>query len=66
MLLSIEPNFFILYSKYTKQYIDLQIFNLLLPCNVLILFNKLVSKTRWVVERTFGSIKRWSGSEKAR
>ncbi|XOD68193.1 MAG: transposase [Flavobacteriales bacterium Tduv] len=30
------------------------------------LFNKLVSKTLWVVERTFGSIKRWFGSGKAR
>ncbi|XOD68245.1 MAG: transposase [Flavobacteriales bacterium Tduv] len=28
------------------------------------LFNKLVSKTRWVVERTFGNIKRWFGSGK--
>lgn len=25
-------------------------------------FNRLVSKTRWVVERTFGSLKRWFGS----
>ncbi|XOD67212.1 MAG: transposase [Flavobacteriales bacterium Tduv] len=25
---------------------------------IAILFNKLVGKTRWVVERTFGSIKR--------
>ncbi|XOD67021.1 MAG: transposase [Flavobacteriales bacterium Tduv] len=25
-----------------------------------------MSKTRWVVERTFGSIKRWFGSVKAR
>ena len=24
-------------------------------------FNKLISKTRWVVERTFGSIKKWFG-----
>ncbi|WGU69193.1 transposase [Capnocytophaga canimorsus] len=24
-------------------------------------FNKLISKTRWVVERTFGSQKRWFG-----
>ena len=24
-------------------------------------YNKLISKTRWVVERTFGSIKRWFG-----
>ncbi|XOD67369.1 MAG: transposase [Flavobacteriales bacterium Tduv] len=31
-----------------------------------VLFNKLVSKTRWVVERTFGSIKRWFGSGKVR
>ncbi|XOD68213.1 MAG: transposase [Flavobacteriales bacterium Tduv] len=30
------------------------------------LFNKLVNKTRWVVERTFGSIKRWFGSGKTR
>ncbi|XOD68281.1 MAG: transposase [Flavobacteriales bacterium Tduv] len=30
------------------------------------LFNKLVSKTRWVVELTFGSIKCWFGSGKAR
>ncbi|XOD68270.1 MAG: transposase [Flavobacteriales bacterium Tduv] len=28
---------------------------------VAILFNKLVSKTRWVVERTFSSIKCWFG-----
>ncbi|XOD67136.1 MAG: transposase [Flavobacteriales bacterium Tduv] len=33
---------------------------------IAILFNKLVSKTRWVVERTFCSIKRWPGSGKAR
>lgn len=25
-------------------------------------FNRIVSKTRWVVERTFGSLKRWFGS----
>ncbi|MXV38001.1 transposase [Flavobacteriaceae bacterium Ap0902] len=25
-------------------------------------YNKLISKTRWVVERTFGSMKRWFGS----
>ena len=25
-------------------------------------YNKIVSKTRWVVERTFGSLKRWFGS----
>jgi IS5 family transposase len=30
------------------------------------LFNKLISKTRWVVERTFGSIKKWFGGGKAR
>ena len=30
------------------------------------LFNKLISKTRWVVERTFGSIKKWFGGHKAR
>ncbi|XOD67986.1 MAG: transposase [Flavobacteriales bacterium Tduv] len=28
---------------------------------IAILFNKLASKTRWVVERIFGSIKRWFG-----
>ncbi|XOD67646.1 MAG: transposase [Flavobacteriales bacterium Tduv] len=28
---------------------------------IAILFNKLVSKYRWVVERIFGSIKRWFG-----
>ncbi|XOD67112.1 MAG: transposase [Flavobacteriales bacterium Tduv] len=33
---------------------------------MLTLVNKLVSKTRWVVERTFGSIKRWFGSGKTR
>ncbi|XOD68196.1 MAG: transposase [Flavobacteriales bacterium Tduv] len=33
---------------------------------IAILFTKLVSKTRWVVERTFGSIKRWFGSGKDR
>ncbi|XOD68201.1 MAG: transposase [Flavobacteriales bacterium Tduv] len=31
-----------------------------------ILFNKLVSKTKWVIERTIGSIKRWFGTGKAR
>ena len=31
-----------------------------------VVFNKLVSKTRWVVERTFGSIKKWFGGGKAR
>ncbi|XOD67178.1 MAG: transposase [Flavobacteriales bacterium Tduv] len=31
-----------------------------------ILFNKLVSKPRWVVERTFSCIKRWFGSGKVR
>lgn len=30
------------------------------------LFNKLISKTRWVVERTFGSIKKWFAGHKAR
>ena len=25
-------------------------------------YNKAISKTRWVVERTFGSLKRWFGS----
>ena len=29
-------------------------------------FNKLISKTRWVVERTFGSIKKWFGGGIAR
>ncbi|XOD67704.1 MAG: hypothetical protein ACMUEL_07225 [Flavobacteriales bacterium Tduv] len=29
-----------------------------------ILFTKLVSKTRWVVERTFGRINRWFGSKR--
>lgn len=29
-------------------------------------FNKLISKTRWVVERTFGSIKKWFGGGVAR
>lgn len=29
-------------------------------------FNKLISKTRWVVERTFGGMKRWFGSGTAR
>lgn len=29
-------------------------------------FNLLISKTRWVVERTFGSIKRWFSGGKAR
>ena len=29
-------------------------------------FNKLISKTRWVVERTFGSIKKWFGGGTAR
>lgn len=29
-------------------------------------FNKLISKTRWVVERTFGSIKKWFGGGAAR
>ncbi|XOD68199.1 MAG: transposase [Flavobacteriales bacterium Tduv] len=33
---------------------------------IAILFNKLVSKTRWVVKRTFGSIKRRFGSVKVR
>ncbi|XOD67889.1 MAG: hypothetical protein ACMUEL_08355 [Flavobacteriales bacterium Tduv] len=31
-----------------------------------VLFNKLVSKTRWIVKCTFGSIMRWFGSGKAR
>ena len=30
------------------------------------LFNKLISKTRWVVERTFGSIKKCFGGDKTR
>lgn len=30
------------------------------------LVNKLISKTRWVVERTFGSIKRWFGAASTR
>jgi IS5 family transposase len=30
------------------------------------LFNNLISKTRWVVERAFGSIKKWFGGGKAR
>ncbi|XOD67835.1 MAG: hypothetical protein ACMUEL_08040 [Flavobacteriales bacterium Tduv] len=30
-----------------------------------ILFNKLVSNPRWVVEHTFGSMKHWFGSGKA-
>ncbi|XOD67634.1 MAG: transposase [Flavobacteriales bacterium Tduv] len=30
-----------------------------------ILFNKLMSKPRWIVERTFGFIKPWFGSGKA-
>lgn len=30
------------------------------------LFNKLISQTRWVVERTFGSIKKWFGGDQAR
>ncbi len=30
------------------------------------LFNKLISKTPWVVERTFGSIKKWFVGDKAR
>jgi len=25
-------------------------------------YNKAISKTRWIVERTFGSLKRWFGS----
>ena len=29
-------------------------------------YNKAISKTRWVVERTFGSLKRWFGSGKTR
>lgn len=29
-------------------------------------FNKLISKTRWVVERTFGSMKKWFGTGVAR
>jgi len=29
-------------------------------------FNKLISKKRWVIERTFGSIKKWFKSERAR
>ena len=29
-------------------------------------FNKLISKSRWVVERTFGSIKKWFGGNTAR
>ena len=29
-------------------------------------FDKLIYKTRWVVERTFGSIKEWFGGDKAR
>lgn len=29
-------------------------------------YNKMISKTRWVVERTFGSMKRWFGSGKTR
>jgi transposase, IS5 family len=29
-------------------------------------FNKLISKQRWVVERTFGSIQRWFGETQAR
>lgn len=29
-------------------------------------FNKLISKKRWVVERTFGSIKKWFGGQTAR
>lgn len=33
---------------------------------ICILFNKLISKKRWVVERTFGSMKRWFASGKAR
>jgi transposase, IS5 family len=31
-----------------------------------ILFNKLISKQRWVVERTFGGMSRWFGTGKAR
>jgi len=31
-----------------------------------ILFNKLISKQRWVVERTFGGMSRWFGAGKAR
>ena len=30
------------------------------------LFNKLISKKRWVVERTFGGMKRWFGTGRAR
>ena len=30
------------------------------------LFNKLISKTRWVMERTFGSITKWFGGDQAR
>lgn len=30
------------------------------------IFNKLISKTRWVVESTFGNIKKWFASHKAR
>ncbi|XOD67469.1 MAG: transposase [Flavobacteriales bacterium Tduv] len=33
---------------------------------IAILFKKLVSKNRWVVEHTFGSIKRWFVSRKDR
>ncbi|XOD66662.1 MAG: hypothetical protein ACMUEL_01035 [Flavobacteriales bacterium Tduv] len=37
-------------------------FNLFLSCNVLaILFNKLVSLSRWIVEHTSGSIKHCFG-----
>ena len=31
----------------------------------LLLFNKLISKTRWVVEPTFGSIKKWFEGDKS-
>ncbi|XOD66736.1 MAG: transposase [Flavobacteriales bacterium Tduv] len=33
---------------------------------IVILFKKLVNKNRWVVELTFGSIKRWFVSGKTR
>ncbi|XOD68225.1 MAG: transposase [Flavobacteriales bacterium Tduv] len=59
-------NVFYFYSRGIKHRIQKKAHKNPTLSRIAVLFNKLVSKTRWVVERTFGSIKRWFGSGKAR
>ncbi|XOD68273.1 MAG: transposase [Flavobacteriales bacterium Tduv] len=54
------------HSRGIKNRIQNKAYRNRLLSRIAILFNKLVNKSRWVVERIFGSIKRWFGLGKAR